>query len=226
MRDSTQLGWHEAVLLLALRDETGETLAGWWPYALGGACLAELLERGRVSIDQGRKSFVNVTNPAATRDAALDECLALIRDAKRRAQAPAWITRFGNRRTLRHTVARALCARGVLAEDEARVLLFFRKKVYPEINPNPERDLLRRLNDIALNSARRDDPWATRLVAIAQAGELLKRAMDKRDFKSARGRLDAMMEADPVAAFTHKAVEAAAAAVTAAAVSGSVAATG
>ena len=69
-------------------------------------------------------------------------------------------------------------------------------------------------------------PWAMTFVALAYAGELLKHTMDRQDWKSSRGRLDRIMEADPIGAYTHEAVEAAQAAAVVAATSGSVAATG
>ena len=127
MRDSTTLGFHEAILLLTLRDETGKAVGGaWWKHALGGAIVAELVAAGRAEIESGKKSFINVIDGRPIGDAALDACLKKISSAKRRAQAPAWITRLANMRDLKHDVARSLCNKGVLMEDETRVLIFFK----------------------------------------------------------------------------------------------------
>ena len=227
MNGSTQLSLHESILLLALRDETGKATGGWWKHALGGAVLAELMFAGKVEIEGGKKSFVNVIDAKPTGDAALDSCLKKVTNAKRRAQAPSWISRFANHRDLKHIVARALCLKGVLVEDEARVLIFFRQTVYPEINPKPERDLIRRILDVALDGSVTPDTPTRALIAIAHAGELLKPMMDKQDWKASHKRLDEVMESDPIGYLTHKAVEAAqAAAVTAATSGGVVAATG
>ncbi len=222
MRDSSQLGLHESIALLALRDETGKAIGGWWKQALGGAVLAELLFAGKVGVESGKKSFVNVIDATPTGDAALDSCMKKVASSKRRAQAPSWISRFANHRDLKHLIARALCSKGVLMEDETRVLIFFKQKVYPEINPKPERDLIRRINEVALDASISPDSTTRALIAIAHAGELLKPMMDKQDWKSVKERLDAMMESDPIGYLTHKAVEAAQAAAIAAATSGGV----
>jgi hypothetical protein len=42
-------------------------------------------------------------------------------------------------------VAGGLGARGVLREEVDRVLWLFRRRIYPEVDPGPERELLQRL---------------------------------------------------------------------------------
>lgn len=226
MRDSTTLGLHESILLLTLRDETGKTVGStWWRHALSGAIITELVSAGRIEIETGKKSFINVIDARQTGDVALDACLKKISSAKRRSQAPAWISRLANMRDLKHDVARSLCDKGVLMEDASRVLIFFKQKVYPEINHAPERDLIRRINDAALSASSKPEPWISALIAVAQAGELLKTMMDRQNWKLAKDRLDSIMENDRVGSLTHDAVKAAQAAAVMAATSGSSVAT-
>ena len=136
-------------MLLALRDDKGtlESKASMHSFALGGALLAELSIHGRIRIDDTKKAMVDVGDRHPLNEPVLDDCLERVVTAKRRARASTWVQRFANMKRLRHRVAAGLCRQGILRDDEDKVLLFFTRKVYPTIDPRPERDLLDRLRN-------------------------------------------------------------------------------
>ena len=159
MANSNELYLHEEILLLALRDEAGTVEFGsMHEFALGGAILAELLMRRRVRLDGRKGKYVEVVDSGSLGDAIVDECLQKIRHAKRRAAVNAWVSRFASIRNLTRRVAERLCERGILRADQGKVLLVFSRKIYPEANPLPERELIGRLREAIRSDAADIDP--------------------------------------------------------------------
>lgn len=121
---------YEEIMLLALRDKEGTTeLGSMYPYALGGALLAELLLSKAIGIDPAdKKKLVNALSSKQPQDALLAECLQKIKTAKRRASMQTWVSRLANIKELKHRIATQLVRRGILRADEDKVLLIFTAK--------------------------------------------------------------------------------------------------
>ena len=138
---------HEEILLLALRDEEGTIASGtMYQYAIGAAMLAELLLNRRIAVDESSKrKLVDLVSSTPLGEPLVDECLEKISSAKRRTVLQTWVSRFAGVKSLKHRVAQELCRRGILRADEDKVLLIFTRKIYPEVNPEPERKLIERL---------------------------------------------------------------------------------
>ena len=132
-----ELCLYEEVTLLALRDEEGTMAAGMeYDFAVGGACVAELLLEKRIRVDDsGKKPLVEIGDEQPLGDPLLDECLERIRTAKRRASIGDWVSRFAHVKRLKHRVAEQLCQRGILQANEGKVLLIFSRKTYPTLDP-------------------------------------------------------------------------------------------
>ena len=145
-----RLHLHEQLLLPVLRDRKGtvDYRAGHYNYALGGAILAELAVEGRIAIDEDRKALVHpVAGAPPTGDEILDEALGQVRERRRPRRAGAWVQRFSALRKLRERTARGLCRRGILRATDAQLLLIFSRKVYPTVDPRPERELVASLRE-------------------------------------------------------------------------------
>ncbi|MCK5407430.1 MAG: GPP34 family phosphoprotein, partial [Candidatus Krumholzibacteria bacterium] len=140
----------EEIMLLTLRDKEGTIASGTnYQYAIGGAVLAELLLRNRVTVDEEKrkKRFLRLVDSTPLGDPVIDECIQKVKTAKRRAQLQAWVSRFAGVKNAKHRVAEKLCRRGILRADEDKVLMIFSRKIYPEIDPEPEREIIDRLSD-------------------------------------------------------------------------------
>ena len=207
----TDLHLHEQVLLLALRDEKGtvESRAGWYSLALGGAILSELLLAGSIEIADDKNKLVSVVEPRGLGDPILDECLERIGTARRRRSASDWIRSFAGIKRLRHRVAEGLCRRRILKDSEDKVLLLFTRKIYPTIDPAPERRLREQLRRAIFQDSRTVNPRVTILVALAHATGLLRAHFDARDLKRRKHRLDRIAKGDLAGGATRAAVEAA-----------------
>ena len=217
MPSKPELFLHEEAMLLALRDEEGTIASGtMYQYALAGAVLAELLLQERIAIETvKKKKFVNLVSSSPLGDPVIDECITKIQNAKRRATMQTWISRFVGLKQLKHRVAAQLCKRGILRTEEGKILLVFTRKVYPEVNPKPERDLIERLRKAIFTDTHELDPRTVVLVSLADATKLLKVVFDKKELKSRKARLKQIAEGEMTGEAAKAAIEAMQAAIAA-----------
>lgn len=211
----TPLYLHEEILLLALRDEKGTVASGaWYHLAIGGAILAELLLTQRMAIEEGKKQLVNFVSNKPFGEPVIDECLEKMAAAKRRATLQTWVQRFAQLKQLKHRVAKGLCNRGILRTDEDTLLLLFRRKIYPELDPRPERELIERLRKAIFGDGRQVDPRTAILVALAHSTGLLKIPFDRKELKRRKERIEQLIDGQLLGKATRQAVQAAQAAAT------------
>ena len=225
--NKTGLHLHEQLMLLALRDEKGtlHSKAGMYQFALGGAILSELLLAGCIEIEEGKKGKVSLLRVKRLHEPLLDECLDLIASAKRERTASNWVHRFAKVKRLRHRVAEGLSRRGILRNKETKVLLFFTRKVYPEVDPAPERQVRERLRRAIFGEAKTLKPETGVLVALAHGTGLLRIHFERKELKKRKHRLDQIVKGDMVGKATRQAVQAAQAAAMAAITAATVAST-
>jgi hypothetical protein len=206
------------MLLLMLRDEKGtiESKAGMYRIALGGALLSELLLEGRISVEPGKKKFVDVVDATPIGESVLDEALAKMASAKRRRPASAWVGSLAGIKRLRHRVAEGLCTRGILKDSEETVLLIFKRKAYPTIDSTHERHLLEKMRTAIVDGTSRVDARTAILIALAHATGLLRVHFDRSLLKRHKQRLDEVVKDDLIGGATLQAVRGAQAAAVAA----------
>ena len=206
---------HEEILLLALRDEEGTIASGtMYQYAIGAALLAELLLSKRIEVEQsGKKKLVNLVSSTLLGEPLIDECLEKISSAKRRAVLQTWVSRFAGVKNLKHRVARQLCKRGVLRADEDKVLLIFTRKIYPEVNPGPEKELIERLRYAIFTDAGDVEPRTVVLLSLANSTGLLKVVFDKKKLKGRKARIKQIVNGEITGKAATEAIQAMQAAV-------------
>ena len=185
---------HEQLLLLVLRDRKGtvDYRAGFYNLAMGGAILAELALAGVIRIEEGRKAFVEAAPGGdRPRDEIMAEAIERVRASKRRRRASAWVQTFGNLKRLRHRTALGLCRRGILRTRKSQILLVFTRKLYPTIDPGPERKLLALLREAVLGDSE-IDPSLGVLVSLAHATGSLRIHFERGELKARKERLKAI----------------------------------
>lgn len=209
-----ELYLHEEVMLLALRDDKGTVEFGVsYQQALAGALLAQLLLDQRITVDKGKKRFVNLINATPYGESVLDECLTALESAKKRKQLKNWVTKFSGLKNLKNRVALGLCQRGILRAEEDKVLLLFTRKIYPERDPRPEQELLERLRKAIFTQTHDIDARTVVLVSLANSTGLLKANFNKKKLKERNKRIEQVVNGDVVGAATREAIEAMQAAV-------------
>lgn len=202
---------YEELMLLALRDKEGTFAANdmEFLYALTGALLAELLFMEKISLEEVKKNkkMVNLENPSPIGDPILDECLQKLRGARRRATLTTWVSRLAGMKKLKHRAAKQLCRRGILRADEKSVLLIFSKKIYPELDPGPEREIVQRVREAIFTDTPEVDPGTAVLVALGSKGGVLKNVFDKKELKAQKKRIESMADAVSTAAAVKDVVD-------------------
>jgi len=215
MESSNQLHIYEEILLLALRDKKGTMLFGVnYPQALAGALLAELLLLKKVEIEaSGRRKFVKLANTKSTANLLLDECIEKMSNAKRRATAQNWIQRFANIRRIKHKAAESLCRKGILKLAEDKVLLIFNRKIYPEVDPRPEKRIMDKIYNAIFNNHKEIDPETIILISICNSTGILRQLFDKNKLREKKKRIKEITSGNLIGKATKDAIEAMQAAV-------------
>ncbi len=212
--DRNRLPLHEEVLLLALRDDEGTVASGtMYQYAVAGAILSELMLQGRIAVDDsGRKKLARVIDPRPTGAPLLDECLDKIA-ATRPKPLDDWVGKFANIKNLKHRVAVRLCDRGILREEEGKILLVFTRTIYPETDPRPEQEIIERLRRAVFTDTRDLDPRTVVLVSLANSAGILKVVFDKKELKRRKERLEQVINGELMGKAAQEAIQAMEAAV-------------
>ena len=215
MNNVERLGLHEEVLLLALSDEKGTIIGGTWlTLSLGGAVLSELLLREIAEVEtEGKKSFLKLAVKKRTGDEVLDLAIEKIRNAKRRATLETWVSRFSGIKEMRHIIARRLCKKNILREDEKQVLFFFTQRVYPERDHAAEKEIIARLKDAIFTNGNDADARTIVLLSLVNSGDLLKVIFDRKKLKERKSHIQNLVKGNTLGDATKSAIQSAQAAI-------------
>jgi len=210
MANKKQLHIYEELFLLALRDKEGTIFPTVnYRHALAGAMVAELLLKEIVVVESGRwGKFLVLKNPNLTGDELLDECIEKMSKAKRRAQIKTWVQRFSNVSRLKTRVAGQLCRKNILKEREEKVLFIFRHRIYPEVDPRPEKLIINRLEKAIFGSAVAIDPDTLILISVCNAVGLLNKLFDRKRLREKKQRIKQIIEGELAGKATREAIEA------------------
>jgi hypothetical protein len=210
MRRGVSLHLHEEIMLLALRDREGTVFSGaMCGFAIGGAVLAELLLEKRIDVETVKtRKYARLLNPTSVGDPLVDECLSRIAEAKRRSQLQNWVSKFAGTSHLKHRVAEQLARRGILRVDEDKVLGIFTRKIYPEVDPEPEREIVERLRKVIFGADQQIDPRTVILLSLAAAADLLKLVFDKKELRGQKARIQQVVDGEIIGKATREAIQA------------------
>lgn len=215
MNTGKSLRLYEEILLLALRDEKGSIHFGInYQFALAGAIVAELILTEKITIlDEKKKKFVKAISYKTTGDELLDEIIAKLRKSKRKEQVQTWVRRISNMPGLKHRVAKNLCRKGILRLEEDKVMLIFTRKLYPEINPKPEKEIIEKMRTAIFTDVAEIDPNTLVLIAICDSTGMLKPLFGRAELKARKSRIKEIVSGNVIGQATRQAVEAMQAAV-------------
>lgn len=203
-----RLKLHEAVLLLALNEETGKMIRriSWPDVIIAGAALAELCFHGRIELSDDTRAIVTVIDEQPCDDPVLDALLERIKAEERSRKLRHWVQKLGTKK-LRLLTAQELVRRGVLNEQEGRFLFVFPVTHFPEADPQPEQRLLRRIRE-ALESAdvEVDEPTAT-VIALSYHTELLRAHFSRKQLKQWGDRVAQISDSSRVSEVITKVVK-------------------
>jgi len=151
---------------------------------------------------------VNVQGDEPVGDPLIDECLAKMERAKRRASLGTWVSRLAGTKKLRQKVARQLCNRGILRADEKSILFIFSQKVYPEVDPAPEREIVERLRSAIFGDNDDLDARTVVLVSLATASDLLRSVFGRKELRSRKARIERIVNGEAAGRATREVIAA------------------
>jgi golgi phosphoprotein 3 len=208
---SYDLKLYEEFMLLALKEESGTVAASESiEYPLAAAIMTELMLNKRVELlpAEDEKQKIRLLDPSTLHDEILDEALLKIAKSKREQTLGEWIEVLAALSKLVQRVARKLCQRGILRVEEDRILMLFKRKVYPELDPAPEREIVERLRSAIFLDSADVDPRDAVLVALANQTHLLHQKFDKNDLKAREDRIKQIAEGSFTASGTKEIADA------------------
>ena len=198
--ENQELLLHHEIMLLSLKDREGTPVNDLYPYALSTAVLCELVLRNRIEIKSFFQNTVSVVDSTPTGNMILDKSLRKIAGHEQQKPLLYWIKKAIDLTYLTATVTRELCDFGILKKDEKQVLWLLSRMTYPELDPNPERQLKNRLRHVLLDQPIEEEltPEAyerTVVVAIlANAAQLLDANLGKLSLIRSEERLKELSE--------------------------------
>lgn len=110
---------------------------------------------------------------------------------------------------LKNPVALELCRKGILCANKDKVLLIFSRRVYPEVDPRPERAIARRLREAIFRDGSDVDPRTAVLVALAARTGILAATFGKQEVADRKDRIERITQGHATSAATDQATKAA-----------------
>jgi len=188
----------QALMLLALRDDKGSLYSGYFPQALAGAALTELLlAESLVSQQQAKPKYVCAENVKLD-SKFLNEILDYIREDGKPRSLKNLAERISQKSQFIKTLGSELCDLGAVAEEKSKILGIFPSTKWPTVNGRIEAGLIEEIRK-ALNPTLpiedMDDKIGL-LIVLAEAGGFLKYNLDKDFYKISKSRLKNMKNAE------------------------------
>lgn len=201
---------HHEIMLLALRPKRGTVAGGTgYPYAVGGAVMAELLLNKRIAVQQhGKKHVVEAISTEPLGEPLVDRCLEKIHSEKRHLGLAMWIARLAGVKDLNDRIAEQLCKRSILRAAHGRILLIFRRRIYPEVDPEPRREVVERLRAAIFTEAPHVDPRTLILLSIVDSAGLLTAVLDKDELAGRKARIEQLVNGETVGKAVTTAIKA------------------
>lgn len=210
-----ELSLAEEYLLLALDDASGRPLlsAQHLQFALAGASVAELTLSGALNVsdgaDGGRKGRFHVTGRATPSDPLQREILDLMHE-RRPKDAIRKIGQGSFAKRLRETLQKGLAARGVLREEQIKILGLFPSTAWPAHDPAPEAGVRERvllaLTGSEPGSLQPGGPTAA-LISLLLATDLIRKVFPDQDHGALKRRAKEIAASEWAGAAVKRAID-------------------
>lgn len=204
---SKPLHLHEEILLLSLRDQEGTSVSTMYAFALGGALVSELILNERVHVLDDKQHSIELISGKSMGNELLDDCLGRIHGSKSNYSMTRWVQGFAHLHNLKHRIANELCKKGVLKQDIKKVLLLFKQRTYPEVDPEPEQEIKSRLEALLFEKDPVLDERTLVLASLAHSANLLKYNFDRDLLKAHKGRIESIAKGEMVGQATSQAIK-------------------
>ncbi len=146
------LTFYEELQVLSIHADKGifvGLVEDRWKPGLAGAILAELAMAGKIRLSSNRRLHIADTNP--TNDPLLDDALATLKEADKERKFGYWISNLCQKpEKLRRQVILSLVQKGVLAQEDDRLIWAVPSPVHPEVKASTKYSVIEHLRGIVL----------------------------------------------------------------------------
>ena len=201
-----QLRLYEGVMLLALNEVSGTMNGDYIDITVAASGVADLLLMKRIATDS--EGYVKVEDASSTDDWVLNRILNKMASASKPRKLKYWVERLGNAGGMKHLVAKSLAEKGIVKAEEKTVLWLFTKRVYPEINPDPENALRSAMRRAVFEPDAPVSEHTTLMLALAKSGGLLKQVFTTGELRQHKARIQQVVEGQMIGKAAKQAIEA------------------
>ena len=188
----------EELLLLALDDEKGKIISSSscaLPYGLRGALLLELVLAEKIDVVDKKIVVINKNN---TGNEVLDNALNIIDTYHKQKTVKFWITKLTSKmKELRKDLLNQLITKGILEQQDKKVLWVIPATRYPTKNPVIENRVRKRIIGIVLHNEKLDER-SSMLISLINACELIKEVFPKDNLKDAKKKIKNIIQDEKV----------------------------
>jgi len=171
--------------------------------ALAGAALLELAFQNRIDTDLTHLSLVSAK---PTGEEMLDPLLEKIVAAKDKKDAKYWVGVFSaDGEKIREKVLRRLVQRGILKQEEKKILWVIPGRRYPMVNDQEEREVRKRIRSVVVDGEV-PGPRDVVLVSLASACQLLRSVFTDADLLKYSARIAEVSKMDLIGRAVSKSV--------------------
>jgi hypothetical protein len=164
-----------------------------------------MLEQRLGPAEDGKQ--ILVLNDAVLGDELIDEALALVANSKDAHHMQHWLLQFTALPILLSRAASSLVARGIVSEEKSRILWIIPSTRYPELNPEPERLLIERMERAIFGEPTELDARTVIAISLADKTGLLQLVFDKADLDRRREHIDAIIAGEHLAQISQEAIQ-------------------
>lgn len=217
----------QALFLLALDDESGRPKGNYNNYIQAGGALAELILHETITVQTGRKAYIEIAGSAPTDSPFLAAVYDRIAASKKPITLQRWVSKISCIKGRKHLLGHEVERMGAVRESSQRILGLFPVTRWPQMSPALKQALLDDMSNLMFDPVSEINPHTASIVALANAGHLLKRNFDRNELRASKARITAIKKGDwPAAEATRKTIAAINAAIAAAASTSALAASG
>jgi hypothetical protein len=188
----------EELLLLALDDEKGKIISSSscaLPYGLRGALLLELVLAEKIDVVDKKIVVINKNN---TGNEVVDNALNIIDTYHKQKTVKFWITKLTSKmKELRKDLLNQLITKGILEQQDKKVLWVIPATRYPTKNPVIENRVRKRIIGIVLHNEKLDER-SSMLISLINACELIKEVFPKDNIKDAKKKIKNIIQDEKV----------------------------
>jgi hypothetical protein len=164
---------HHELALLVLDDSKGTFEGSMYQYGFAGAIMSELLLQGYIEVTDDKESLVSVKVNKPTGDSIMDEVLGKVAESTKPRNMQYWVSQIAGLKNLNQRIADQLCELGILSQTEGKVLWFFTRKIWPELDGSYEDAIRRRMVEAMFSGGKLPDDRTTVLIAFANSSGVL-----------------------------------------------------